>query len=433
VQPGAEKRQGFQPGKTLNGPEEELANTLKQIKNYVIVHGLKGDFRIQKNRDRGDFSVDEKEFSKMVPPRRMSPEDAAEKVSQLNNRDFGIVAKENKNMNSSNIVKKDLLRRKVAEHFAKHPNAKSIIVSINIDENRTVWKVDKTKTGYTVVEVNTQKEQFMLEATLGQQPIGAQQGTAEFKQIMSIMTPIMGNLGTSQAQAATARNQINTLIGKVVSPKEKAQAAGFLNYLGALTGGQMAQMSPQTPIAQAPGAVPQPAAATGLMAGKINKGRKLHEEEDKKDKKKPEKKDDKKGKKKPAPKVTPGAVQDPGLETPPQGTEPEMAPQPDGTVGGGDAAGAGLEANPTPETPTPDSPAEPEVPAAAPKTGEELSLQQLTQTKPIKDLQVFGDEQGGHVTLSLGGLKNPVQINFAHDGKITYKFGELSRVLKVGK
>ena len=410
------KSKGYVPGAKLTTSELDLANVLKQIHRYATVKGDKNQIAIMK-LPNGMFSIKTLVFAGETKPNQMPASTVIHGIADLVGDNFHVITKENKTMDNMNIVKKNLLQRKIKEHFSKNPKSKSVIVSVNIGEQKTIWKVNKAKVGYSVVEVNTHKEQFMLEGPMPVAAAGApQQGSAEFKQVMGIIGPIMGNLGTSQAQAAEARNQINTLIGRIKNPKEKAQAGAFLNYLGALTSG-MAGASPQAPIAQAQGAVPKPSGNTGLASGRTRAGSKLHEKEEK-DKKKTDKRPED------MPKKSPSSVK-PAPETAPE--DPQAAAQPEPEAAGMETPGPADA--PAPEAP----PEEPKAPDAAPKTGEELSLQSLVKTKPVKDIQVFGDEKGGHVMLSMGGLKNAIQLNFGYDGKITYKFGELSRVLKAGK
>ena len=52
--------------------------------------------------------------------------------------------------------------------------------------------------------------------------------------------------------------------------------------------------------------------------------------------------------------------------------------------------------------------------------------------KPIKDIKVTTDNEGGHVLLTLGGLDMPVEIHTTRDGRATFELGELSRTLSTG-
>lgn len=365
-------------------------------------------------------------------PSNKRPLDTEEVLQILDNVEASFLTQEGLKVkseikNNTNILKKDLLRRKIQEHFSKHPKAKSVIVVAGVDPNKTVWKVDRIKKGFNIVEVNTQREHFIFEAVpgtlapgasmpLGGPPTGGQ--SPEFRQIIGIISPVMGNLGTSQAEAAKAREQVNSLIGKLRNPREKAQAAGFLSFLSTIGTG-MASAPPTAPIGQAPGGVPTPSGKSGLSSGKHTKGKKIHEKEEKS--KKPEKEEERPKKK--------YEFEPKEKDEPKKNFKPSVPPVVDPPE-----AGIETGADETPSAPSPEMGQQPEAPPEEkPKTGEEAQLKQIVAAKPIKNLEVFGDEKGSHIILTLGGLKNPIQFNFSRDGKITYKLGELSRVLKVGE
>lgn len=65
---------------------------------------------------------------------------------------------------NNNIVKKDLLRRKINEYFSKNPSAKMVIIKADVGGNKTHWKVTKEGKSFKVVEVNTVKEEYIFEA-----------------------------------------------------------------------------------------------------------------------------------------------------------------------------------------------------------------------------------------------------------------------------
>jgi hypothetical protein len=64
------------------------------------------------------------------------------------------------------------------------------------------------------------------------------------------------------------------------------------------------------------------------------------------------------------------------------------------------------------------------------KTAEEERLKKMVMNKPVQDIQVTSDSDRGTITLTLGGLKNPLEINVFDSGKVTYKLGSLSQLLK---
>jgi hypothetical protein len=77
----------------------------------------------------------------------------------------------------------------------------------------------------------------------------------------------------------------------------------------------------------------------------------------------------------------------------------------------------------------PDSEAPPEEDPGA-KTAEEDRLKKMVMNKPIQDIEISSDTDRGTVSLTLGGLKNPLEISVFDDGKVTYKLGSLSQLLK---
>lgn len=394
------------------GNSQESGNTGNLDSNPIFqrlqkdVQSVQGHMLVQTANIKVFVVKDGEHFIIMTPPfqtnqKFSNAEQAPTEIFNLiNGMDYKVMVKENKKIleNAKNLVKKDLLRRKIQEHFNKFPKAKSVIITANIDENKTIWKVDKIKSGFSIVEVTTQKEQYIIEA--------AGQNSPAFQQVVSIVTPLMGNLGTTQQQAAQARNQVNALMPKITDPREKTQAGGLLNYLGALTGGAMAATPPTTPISQAPGGMPVPSGKSGLTSGRFVKGKRIKEADEKK------KQDDEED------------IEDQEAPENASETEPEMELTPD-------QVDAGLETGDVPaEQPQEDPETAPE---DQPKTGEEVQLKQLVKTKPIQNIHAFVDEDGSHLVMSLGGLKNPVQFDFTPEGKITYKLGDLSRVLKSGK
>jgi len=65
-------------------------------------------------------------------------------------------------MNSKSLVKRELLRRKIKEHWEKNPNANSLIVKANFDGIKTFWHVVKEGNAHRVVEVDTKKEVYLI-------------------------------------------------------------------------------------------------------------------------------------------------------------------------------------------------------------------------------------------------------------------------------
>lgn len=67
-------------------------------------------------------------------------------------------------MKTNEILQKEILRRKISNFFSKNPSQKSAIFKSESFGGKLYWKVDKTKKGYSITEVKTNKDKFMLEA-----------------------------------------------------------------------------------------------------------------------------------------------------------------------------------------------------------------------------------------------------------------------------
>lgn len=66
-------------------------------------------------------------------------------------------------MDSKNIVKKDVLFRKIQEYFSKNPKKQSAIFHSDLGEN-TYWSVKREGKSYRITEVITKRESFVVEA-----------------------------------------------------------------------------------------------------------------------------------------------------------------------------------------------------------------------------------------------------------------------------
>jgi hypothetical protein len=101
-------------------------------------------------------------------------------------------------MNSKEIVKKDLIRRKINEYFSKHPKAKSVIINSGIDSFKTIWRVVKESNNFVVTEVNTKREKFILEAPI---PVGGQRPAPGAVPLSTVSKPgqaMPGTIGSSE-------------------------------------------------------------------------------------------------------------------------------------------------------------------------------------------------------------------------------------------
>lgn len=71
-------------------------------------------------------------------------------------------------MNSWSLVKKDLLRRKIKEHFSRNPDSNSATFKMESAGEKTYWKVirESDKKTFSIVEVASKINQFLIEQTL---------------------------------------------------------------------------------------------------------------------------------------------------------------------------------------------------------------------------------------------------------------------------
>lgn len=66
-------------------------------------------------------------------------------------------------MSITNLVKKDLLRRKINEYFSKNPESKSVVVEFTINKKKTIWRAVKEEKQIVIAEVNTKTDKFIFE------------------------------------------------------------------------------------------------------------------------------------------------------------------------------------------------------------------------------------------------------------------------------
>lgn len=322
----------------------------------------------------------------------------------------GVKLIEERKMNSSDIVKKDLLRRKIREHFSKHPRAKSVVVKADIGDRKTIWRAQKMASGvFSVVEVNTVREQFLITEISGQ-------ASPEYQQLS---TSIVSALASGNpAEKERALNDLEMTMPRL-RPQEKGEAEKLRAMLG--TGGASTAARDSSASFRASSSIPglgSRPASPSLRANKQVRGRKVAEADEPEKKEKPKKK-----KKSDMPTATPHPdAQPPGAEmaattTPTGDTEPVDKPETDLDVtfpNGAEMQG---------KAPSPDQ--DPGV-----KTAEEERLKKMVMNKPIQDISVSSDSDRGTIVLTLGGLKNPVEISVFDSGKVTYKLGSLSQLLK---
>lgn len=157
--PGARKR-----------PSAMLSQILPRYRKYVVVQfeDWQNVVKVEKNPD-GTYSVLKGEPTFKAPVGPVGIEDAIHYIDKLgkNKPTKGVLALESKNtMNNIDIIRKELLRRKIQEHFSKNLKAESVIIKSSIGGTNTLWKVTRKGSDFNVVEVNTSKSEYLLSESL---------------------------------------------------------------------------------------------------------------------------------------------------------------------------------------------------------------------------------------------------------------------------
>lgn len=138
----------------------------------------------------------------------------------------------------------------------------------------------------------------------------------------------------------------------------------------------------------------------------------------------------KKKKKKANPKPKPKEEEPPASSDKPPGAEMAHTPKGEpGEIEKVDSPETGPDVEP-PEGPAMGPEGEPETPEPEVKTAEEDRLQKMVHNKPIQNISISSESDRGTITLQLGGLKNPLEISIFDSGKVTYRLGNLSQLLK---
>lgn len=285
-------------------------------------------------------------------------------------------------MNKKEIVKKDLLRRKINEYFSKYPKAKSVIINSGVDAIKTIWRVVKEDKGYFITEVNTNKENFIIEAPVGGQepaPGAVQLGTQRAQpgamnpeqmsagEILSLVQT--GALGVTSDILAklfapllvpkdrTLKNQLKN-VWDILNKATKKDAASA-SFLGAI---QNLMNTPEW-----------------LRANKETKGSKLSEADET-----------------PVTKVKQGD----DVSSDPIGMEKEP---------------------PEPEAPEP---------PAKEKTQEELVMSKSLVGKPIESTDLELKNDGVVLTLKVAGVDIPAKFEFFNTGKFVFHFKDRPYIIK---
>lgn len=66
-------------------------------------------------------------------------------------------------MNKNDVFEKGILARKIKEHFEKYPNAKSVIIKGRPGDGKKYWRITNEGNSFKIVEVKTNKEEYVLE------------------------------------------------------------------------------------------------------------------------------------------------------------------------------------------------------------------------------------------------------------------------------
>jgi len=67
-------------------------------------------------------------------------------------------------MNTKQVVRNNMLLRKIAEYFAKNPSKKTVVVKASLGESKVYWKaVRESRTTFRIVEVNTTTDSYIFE------------------------------------------------------------------------------------------------------------------------------------------------------------------------------------------------------------------------------------------------------------------------------
>lgn len=299
-------------------------------------------------------------------------------------------------MNKSNVVKKNLLYRKIKEYFSKNPKATSLIVKADVGENKTLWKVVREGKNFKVVEVNTLREEFTFEGEIP--PTVREAASLEYsnlsRQFVQAMTPPFDHTKLSNVLKAA-----NQAVGKVVDPKEKqeigAMVGALTNLVDATTagGGSAAQMSRSSMTTQA-----RP--ITTLRQGASHPGKVVKEEEEKKEDEK--KSDEKKADTKPKGKDKPHNVD-------------KIEPKKD------DADG--LETNLDDKAPEEPSPTKA-------LSAEEMVVSKTLSGQTIKAANIQLTPNGGKLSLDLVSAAVPAELEWLKTGKVVFRFNGRPYVLK---
>ena len=380
--------QGVDIDKLNATPElQNLANRLKTIKKGLYLQTTRGDVFKVVNNPNGTFSVfmGELKLDQPIGSEQMAPSDVLGIAKNIGS--FDVAVAENKN-----LVKLDILRKKVQEYFIKNPNAKSVVIRASLGEStdRTVWRVKKSKKGFNIVEVNARRKEFLMEA-----PVGGQTPPPGTTGPLGRGTVSLGKAGAKsfniqQFESMPFKEKISMFQSGLIPLSGETITIAFADLLKTGAGNDVVALRDfiqQNHQMADPASKAAVGSALGFLTNLSNQRRLMR------------------------------AHKNPLGEADEKGSNEEQPPE---------EVGAERDS----EQPMPQVSGKDKHPQKGVKTGEELQLQQLVQAKPVESIDVDSDESGGHIVLSLAGLENPLEIHISKDGKIKYKLGDLARVIK---
>ena len=124
-------------------------------------------------------------------------------------------------MNTQDLIKKDLLRRKILEFFKKNPKKSSVVIKMNESDTSTYWNVTKKDKKYTIKEVNISKSKFVM----NEQAI--KEASPAFSTVSRDFMDAMSTFDHSKLSRAL--KSLETNISKTKDPKE-------IEHLGKMSG-----------------------------------------------------------------------------------------------------------------------------------------------------------------------------------------------------
>lgn len=300
-------------------------------------------------------------------------------------------------MKGLEIIKKELLRRKIVEIFGRNPKRKTALIQSRVGNQRTAWKVDRRGKGFHITEVTASRSEYLLAEAMGTVSATGPQDTRVGGQKPQVGQKAPGQtsrqFNVDQFASLDLNDQMEMIRSGMVPLNQDSIAGMFASVVKPGGGKDIVairdfindNIKMAEPIAQKP-----VGSAVGFLTNLTNQKRlmKAHN--------------------------NPALREQEGEEE-----EPKTKPEPEKTTD------ASLEVGPEPDDEQ--SEVEPT------KSSEEQQLDRQVMNKPVKDISVHTDEEGDHVVLDLVSLPHPIDIVFADTGETKYKFGDLVRVLKKTK